>query len=114
MRFCVLFIAVFILSCNAGYCSHWVDFFQSENENNLSDEIVLFNALNLTDEQRVRVREGNENLKKVVVRKQKPKYSMIKRLERQNKKRPHNPDKYYKTNPQLHQFGDPKTIEKCG
>ena len=92
---------------------HWVDFFQSTEENNLSDEIVIFNALNLTNEQRVRVREGNEKLKKVLMRKQKPKYSMIKRLERQNKKRPHYPDKYYKTNPQLNQFGDPKIIEKC-
>lgn len=113
MKFFVLFITIFVLSTSCAYSSNWVYFYQDDEMLKSANDIVIYNALNLSENQRIDIREYNQDLKSILTRSQKPKYSMIKRLERQNKKRPRNPDKYYKFNPLLHQFGDVKTIEHC-
>ena len=163
----IVFIIFFIIQtayCAEPYSPEWVMYFQNYVVNRQANESVIFNALNLSDEQRVEflkiinrddvyyknifdellkesyklqslheagagygeivsqknilksygreikkiARQENRDLKHILTRSQRAKYSMIKKLERHDLKTDlHAPD-YFKKNPQMHSFGDPK------
>ena len=82
----------------------WVNYFNNPEINKEADKAVIYNALGLSPEQKKIYK--NTDLKKSVNRKQYSKYSMIKKLERLNKKRAKHEKDYYKLNPQMQLFGD--------
>lgn len=113
MRFVLLFITLFIISTKVCNAQDWVDYFQDNDMKLYSNQAVIYNALGLSNKQRVETIEEHVELKKVLTRKQRKKYSMITRLERQARRRPINSENFYKTNPLLRPFGDPNIAKKC-
>ena len=150
------------------YSPEWVMYFQNYVVNRQANQSVIFNALNLSDEQRKQflkitkqddiiykkefenllkesyqlenlqtkkvfygdilkqkkniklyvkqirkiAKQEDKELRKILTREQRSKYSMIKKLERHDLKQEIHSFDYYKKNPQLTRFGDEKLYFK--
>lgn len=97
-KFFLIFIIILFNSC--AFADNFCDCY-------LAKQAILFNALNLTDEQIecIRCINTEREFKKILTHQQRSKYSMIKKLQKtKDKYRQHN---FYKKNKQMQTFGDP-------
>lgn len=82
------------------------------DETNMYYSAIINNVLNLTPEQ-IELKSLNcKAFKKCLSNDQRIKYNMIKKLEKDNLKKSKKQPNYYKSNPQMNCFGDPKTYSK--
>jgi hypothetical protein len=79
------------------------------DETNPYKDAIINNVLNLSDKQIELKSLDLKTFKKCLTNDQKIKYNMIKKLEKEDYKKSKKPKNYYKSNPQMPYFGDPKT-----
>ena len=81
-------------------------------EINLFQPAIVNNVLNLSEEQ-IKLKSYNyKAFKKCLTNDQRIKLNMIRKLEKENCKKSKKQPNYYKSNPQMNYFGDPKTYSK--
>ena len=104
-RIIFIFITIFTLQNNS--------FGQTPcHEKTLYNEAILNNVLNLTPEQIELKSLDCKAFKKCLTHNQRIKYNMIKKLEKNEYKKSRKTKNYYKSNPLMTPFGDPKTYIK--
>ena len=73
---------------------------------------IISNVLNLSEEQLELKTINHKAFKKCLTNNQRIKYNMIKKLEKNECKKSKKQKNYYKSNPQMTYFGDPKTYSQ--
>ena len=76
-------------------------------ESNIYTDAIINNVLNLSNEQIALKHLDCKAFKKCLTSDQRRKYNMIKKLEKDERKKSHKQKNYYKSNPLMQPFGNP-------